>query len=56
MAGTRVMGILIRMMARAMYFELFWKTGVRMRVLKYITTRVRTCRTIIEGSTWRNAA
>ena len=31
------MGILIRMMKRAMYRELSWNTGVRMRVLKYMT-------------------
>ena len=36
-AGTRVMGTLVMMIPRAMYFELAWKTGARMRVLKYMT-------------------
>jgi hypothetical protein len=36
-AGRVVTGSFIITIARAMYRELPWKTGVRMRVLKYMT-------------------
>jgi len=32
-----VIGILMRIMPRAIYRAFDWKTGVRMRVLKYMT-------------------
>jgi hypothetical protein len=39
-AGTTVIGSLSMTMPRAMYFELLWKTGLRIRVEKYMTGEI----------------